>query len=235
MTAAVATSIPRRTGPVHRAIRDILPIGAAVVPFGAVVGVTLDQVGLTGFPALLATGLLYAGSAQLATLSVLLGGGGLLAAVVAGAVVNSRMLLYSASLSPNFRGHPSWFRWFGPLTTVDQTYALVGTVDDLPPAGFRRYWLALGATLMVFWVGATGLGVSLGSVVPTNSPMEVAAPATLVALLVPHLRDGRLRRAAATAAVVSALGVLLPSGVGIVLAITVALVVAGPTTAEVAR
>ena len=234
MTATTLT-LPMRTsaGPARRAVRDILPLAAAVVPFGMVIGVTLDQAGITGPMALLATGLLYAGSAQLATLSVLIAGAGPLGAIAAGAVVNSRLLLYSAGLAARFDGQPAWFRWVAPLTTVDQTFALVERAADLDDAGFRRYWLTLGAVLGAVWLAATTVGLTAGNVLSTAGPLEVAAPATLVALLVPHLDDRRKRRTAVTAGSVAVAGTVLPGGLGIVAAIVIGLAVAGPVDAEV--
>lgn len=229
MTASI--SIPR-SAPRHvarRAARDILPLAAAVVPFGTVVGVTLEHAGLTGPAALTGTALLYAGSAQLATLSVLIAGGGPLGAVLAGAIVNSRMLLYSAGLSGRFRHQPTWFRWLAPLTTVEQTFALATEVDGLDQHGFRQYWVTIGAVLGGIWLAAVSVGMSLGSVLPDHNPMEVAAPATMVALLMPHVADRRMRRVALVAAVIAVAGRLLPGGTGLVVAIVIGLVVAGPS------
>lgn len=217
----------------RRAVRDVLPLAAAVVPFGTVVGVTLDHAGLVGAPALLGTALVYAGSAQLATLSVLIAGGGPIGAVLAGAIVNSRMLLYSAGLGERFRDQPAWFRWIAPLTTVDQTYALVTGARDLDRDDVRRYWVTIGLVLGAVWLTAVGAGTALGAVLPAHSPMQIAAPATMVSLLVPHLGNPRMRRVAVSAAAVGVAGRVLPAGLGIVAAIAVALVAAGrPATSD---
>lgn len=233
MTAVTFTHDRAGWAVARRGARDILPLAVAVVPFGTVVGVTLDHAGLTGLPALTGTALLYAGSAQLATLSVLIAGGGPLGAVLAGVIVNSRMLLYSAGLGPRFRGQPAWFRWIAPLTTVDQTFALATQASGLDRRAFRHYWLTLGAVLGTIWLTAVSVGMGVGSALPDHSPMEVAGPATIVSLLVPHLRDRRMRRVALTAAAVALAGRALPGGVGIVAAILLGLVAAGPDTKEV--
>lgn len=226
----------RRASPAVRATRDILPLALSVVPFGAVVGVALDKAGDAGIGALVATVLLYAGSAQLATLSVLAAGGGVLGAVLAGAIVNARLLLYSAAHGHRFRtGQPTWFRWVGPLTTVDQTFALASAAPDLVGRAFRRYWGVMGTVLGTVWITAVVLGTRLGDVLAGPSPLDMAAPATLVALLVPHLGDPRLRRVAAVAGVTALVGAGLPSGLGLAAAVLAGLVVAGRVTGEVAR
>lgn len=234
MTATLTTPHrDRSTSTTRRAVRDILPLAAAVVPFGTVVGVALDQAGLTGLPALAGTALVYAGSAQLAALSVLTTGGGLVGAVLAGAIVNTRMLLYSAGLSARFRGHPAWFRWLAPMTMIDHTFLLATEVQGLGRRAFRHYWVTIGLVLGAVWLSAVAVGMGLGSVLPERNPMEVAAPATMVALLMPHLTDRRMRRVAAVAALLGGAGRVLPGGVGIVVAIVVALVAAGPAPHEV--
>lgn len=217
----------RTASVIRRAVRDILPIAFAVAPFGSVVGVTLAQAELTGAPALVGTALVYAGSAQLATLSVMIGGGAPLSAIAAGVLVNARLLLYSAGLSRRFSEQPNWFRWIGPLTTVDQTFALASAAEDLDAEGFRRYWITIGAVLALVWLTAVTLGLGLGSFLPEQSPLAVAAPATLIALLVPQLGNRRMRRVAFIAAVVAAATRFLPSGLGIIAAIGVALTAAG--------
>ncbi len=229
---AASRAAPTRS-PVSRALRDIAPLAAAVVPFGAVVGVALTDAGLGGVPALAGTALLYAGSAQLATLSTITAGGGLLGAVLAGAVVNARLLLYSASHGERFRtDQPRWFRWIGPLTTVDQTFAVAAAAADLRGTAFRHYWTTLGVVLGAVWLAAVTVGMQLGAVLPGHSPLDVAGPATLVALLVPHLSDRRIRRAVVVAAAAGLLASGLPAGLGIAVAVGASLVAAGPGTTD---
>lgn len=231
-TATIARTTPQTASVVRRAVRDILPIAFAVAPFGSVVGVTLAQAGLTGAPALIGTVMVYAGSAQLATLSVMIGGGAPLGAIAAGVLINARLLLYSAGLSRRFGDQPRWFRWIGPLTTVDQTFALATAAEDLDTDGFRRYWITIGAVLALVWLTAVSLGLGLGSLLPDQSPLAVAAPATMIALLVPHLGNRRMRRVALIAATVAATTSFLPSGLGVIAAIGVALAAAGSSEGD---
>lgn len=220
---------------VSRGAIDVMPLALSVVPFGVVVGLALDHAGLVGVPALVGTALLYAGSAQLATLSVITAGGGVVGAVIAGAVINARLLLYSASHGHRFRhDQPTWFRWVAPLTTVDQTFALGAAAGHLHGAAFRRYWTTIGLVLGTVWLAAVALGMSVsGGLSAGPSPMDVAAPATMVSLLVPYLPDRRLRRVALVAALAAMVGQALPSGLGVAGAIFAGLVVAGPGRGEV--
>ena len=92
------------------------------MPFGLFLGVTLSAYGEHPLAVLAGAALVYGGSAQLATSTVLHAGAGLLAAVLAGVVVSARMLLYGAALADRFADQPRWFRWLGPATLLDQTY-----------------------------------------------------------------------------------------------------------------
>lgn len=223
-----ATIAPPAAPAVRLAVRDVLPIALTVAPFGTVVGVALQDAGLVGVPAVLATLAVNAGSAQLAAVTVVLGGGSAVVAVLTGALVNVRLLLYSAGLATRFRSHPRWFRWAASQTIIDQMVVLVGQHPHLTGAAFRRYWLAASGVLVGVWNVAVVAGTLLGSAVPDAGPFEVALPAAMVSLLVPQLGRARVRRAVAVSAVVAVAARGLPPGVGVVVAILAAMALAGP-------
>src|SRR3712207_2625048 len=109
----------------HAAVRDTIPVVVSVVPFALVVGAATAQVGVPLVPGLVATGLMFSGGAHYAALDLLASGAGVLTVLATIALVNARMLLYSAALEPRFRRQPIWFRWLGPGLIVDQTYLMV--------------------------------------------------------------------------------------------------------------
>ena len=117
-------------------------------------------------------------------------------------------------MAPRFTGQPRWFRWFGPLLLVDQTFAVTTDLPaDVTGARFRRYWLTAGAVMLAGFLLANALGTATGGALPPWLPLDIAAPAMLVGLLVPHLH-GRGVRAAVVAAVVTGVASGLPAGVG---------------------
>lgn len=221
MTASVASVASRATGrwarPDPVAVRDILPVVLSVMPFAAVIGVTIAQAGrVPDWAGLLAGPLMYGGSAQLAAVSLLDAGAGLATVLSTVVVVNARLTMYGAGIEPRFRRQPWWFRWLGPHFLVDQTFAVALPRDDLDdPARFRRYWLTAGLVLGVGWTATMGAALLLGPAVPAGSALDVAAPALFVGLLVPMLRRPRARRAALVAAVVAVVAAPLPNGGGL--------------------
>jgi predicted branched-subunit amino acid permease len=198
------------------AARDMAPIALSLLPFAAILGVTIGRSEVVPtWLGLLSGLLLFAGSAQLATLTLLDSGAGPLAVVVTVLVVNARLTMYGAAIAPRFHGQPAWFRWFGPHYLVDQTYALVDARPTLTGEAFRRYWLTAGTVLAVGWLTPMAAGALGGDLVPGRSALDFAAPAVLVALLVPRLRTRRARRPALVAAIVAVAASGLPYGLGI--------------------
>lgn len=193
------------------ALRDVASVSPGIVSFGVMLGVTAATTHAGALANLLGAALVFGGSAQLTTLSALHLGAGVVAAVLSGAVVNARILLYGAALEPWFRGQPLWFRLLGSLFIQDQTYLSATARTDLRAAGFRRYWAWLAGGVLTVWVASVGAGLLLGPVLPPLPHLTLVGSALFVAMLVPRLA-GRPALAGAVAAAGGALLVahLLP-------------------------
>jgi len=216
---SVALEASAQTGRLvdRSAVRDILPVMVSVMPFAAVIGVTIAQTAaLPAWAGLLAGPLIYAGSAHLAAVSLLDAGAGAATILATVAIINARLSMYGAVIEPHFRMQPAWFRWLAPHFLVDQTYALATARSDLDDAArFRRYWATIGVVLGLGWTAAMATAVLLGPVIPADSPLDFAATAVFVGLLVPRLRERVARRPAALAAVVALVAAPLPNGLGL--------------------
>ena len=185
------------------AFRDILAVSPGVVAVGVALGITAQTSGAGAPATVLGAGFVYGGSAQLATITVLHAGSGLLAAVLSGAVVNARLLLYGAALEPRFRQQPLWFRLSAPQFIVDQTYLAASGRDHLRGTDFRRYWGWLGAALLFVWTGAVVAGLLAGPVLPPLPHLILVGTALFIAMLVPRLVDLASVVAAVTAVLVA--------------------------------
>lgn len=236
MTTPTATA-PTDPGPhtalrrsaVTSGLRDIMPIIAAVLPFGMVVGVATAGLGIPATQAGIAGLLVFGGSAHLATVSALAGGTAVVSAMLTGVLVNARLLLYSAGMAGEIAQQPRWFRIIGSLTIIDQTYALLPRALEHGRAGLRSYWLAAGAVLVTGWFAALTLGARLGQGLPATIPVSAAPQALFVAMLLPHLGNARTRRAVAVASIVAVVGRGLPAGLGMILALVTAMAVSPPS------
>ncbi len=226
---------PVRRGPrVDRdALRDCWPVLLGIVPFGLLIGVTITHIGIGAPLGLGSAAAMYGGAGHLAALTLLATGAGPLGVLAAVVVVNARLMLYAAALRPRFRDQPVWFRWLAPHLLIDQTYALVTARPELAdPARFRRYWLTTGAAIAPVWMGSHLVGLLLGDALPAHSPLDVAAPALFIGLLVPQLRRAAPIVAAAVAAAVAVVAAPLPPGLGLTVGALAGTVAAAATTRE---
>jgi len=105
-------------------------------------------------------------------------------------VINSRFLMYSASLAPNLHHLPR--RWTWPLSYMlaDQSYALsIFKLSSSAQRAFGHYFVA-GATVSMWltWQLSVITGVCLVAGIPSNWSLDFAIPLVFLALLVPAIR-----------------------------------------------
>ncbi|HEX2039608.1 MAG TPA: AzlC family ABC transporter permease [Acidimicrobiales bacterium] len=169
----------------------LLPIATAVSVFGVSFGVLARAEGLPAWQAALMSATVFAGSAQFAAVSVLADGGSALAAVVSGALLNSRYIATGVAVAGSLPGNRLRRVLLGQLV-VDESFAL-GAAAGEPGRPHAPTLLRAGAVLWVAWVGGTVLGTALGDVVgdPARLGLDAAFPALFLALLWPMVRDDR--------------------------------------------
>lgn len=205
-----------RTG-ARAGLGDIVPVIIGLAPFALALGVAVDESSVPDAAGWFASLLVYAGSSQFTALAVVDAGGSAIAAVLAGLVINARLLVYGAALAPRFVAQPTWFRWLGPATIVDQTFALIDRRPERNPEWFRGYWLSAGAVLGAAYLALIGVGVLAGPVIPSRLSLDFAFPIMFIAMLVPKLTENAGRAAALAAAVTTASTLGLPHGLGLLL------------------
>jgi predicted branched-subunit amino acid permease len=221
-------------------LRDVglvcLADGIVAVSFGA----TCVGGGLAWWVPVALSVLVFAGGAQIAAVGVVLAGGSPVAAVLAGAVLNTRLLPYGFAVadvvgpaSPAVGGGFAatggtavatvrrWLaRLLGPHVITDESVAFALRQDS---AERRRsaFW-ACGIALFALWNVSVLLGVALGSVMrDTNAfGLDATFPAVMLALALPTLTSRPTRIAAGTGAVIAvALTPVLPAGLPLLAAL----------------
>lgn len=211
---------------IRRTLLAAAPIGVAVGIFGASFGVLALQVHIAGWAAVLMSALVFAGSAQFAAIAILGAGGGVVAAILAGALLNLRYLAVGAAVAPVLPGGPLRRMLLGQLV-VDESYALgVGAGEAGRPDG--RTVLITGAMFYGCWILGTVVGVMLGPIFgnPKRFGLDAAFPALFAALLWPMLTTrGAVRAAAAGATAGLVLAPFTPPGIPLAVAAAVGLLV----------
>lgn len=204
----------------RRGVQDILPILVGVIPFGLVFGAVAVETGLTTWEAMGFSLFIFAGASQLAAVELLAKDASVVVIVFTIAVINLRMLMYSASLAPEFAGVPRRTRVLGAYLLTDQAYAVtIAKADELGnPRRRFVYYLGAAIPLYVNWQLVSLIGAVGGAAIPDSIPLDFAIPMVFLVLLVPAVKDRPGLAAAATAGVLSVALGFLPANLGLFVA-----------------
>ena len=206
---------------IKRGVRDVAPILLGIVPFGLVSGAAAVDAGLTPLQAVGLSVVVFAGASQLAAIELFGTNAELLVILVAGIVINLRMLMYSASIAPRFRAFRGRWKAICSYVLTDQAYALSVaryTDADLDPAARRQYYLAVGGSLWLVWQVCSVVGIVVGARVPESWGLEFAVPLVFLSLLIPAISSWPKLVAAAVGGGVAVAGTALsvPLNLGLI-------------------
>jgi predicted branched-subunit amino acid permease len=200
--------------------RAMVPWLAGIVPFGLVIGVSAARADVPALAGWLTGPLIYAGSAQLAAISLLGAGAAPVAVVASALIINIRLVFYSATMARYWRGTPWWWRLVAGYLIVDPSVA-VG-LDGYRRLGRGRghaHYLGGAVLLWVSWLAAIAVGVMAGAGLPAWLHLQFVIPLYLVGQAIARLAHPAQRRAIVAAATVALLALQAPLQLGIALAI----------------
>ena len=202
---------------VRRFVGASLAVGAAFVVFGLSFGVLAVTAGASVVQATVMSLLVYTGASQMSAVSVVAAGGSFGAAFGGAALLAARNAVYGVALSPVI-GRGRLRRVVGAHFVIDETTA-IATAESDPSSRATAFWVS-GPILYASWCSGTLLGALLGSSIdPATFGLDAAFPVMFTAMLVPHLRTKRGRRAAAFGGVVTvALAPFMPVGLPVLVA-----------------
>ncbi|NNE73411.1 MAG: branched-chain amino acid permease [Acidimicrobiales bacterium] len=205
------------------------PLAVPGVPFGMVLGVQIAEAGeVNNFVGWFSSILILAGASQVAAVSLLATGAGVVTTVLTIAVINARHMMYSAALSGRFQHLPRWFRLAGPYLMVDQVFAVADQVEDDATAEHRMaHYLGAGALLFTIWNISVAVGLLVGDAIPQSWSLGYAVPVMFLGLLILGLTNTPGAAAAVTGGVVAVLGRDFPNGSGLLAGAIAGVVVGG--------
>ena len=201
-------SVNRRI--IYQASLDVLPLAIAVVPWGILCGSLAIKVGLSPLQAQLMSLLVFAGAAQLASLTLI--GGALTSIFTSTFVISSRHLLYSAVFREHVKKSPFWMRCCIAFFLTDEMFAVTCAYLEKNKLFSHCYALTAGVVFYVIWNIATFVGIHLGQFIPNieNMGLEFAIAATFIAIVIPSIKS----KATLLSVVVSGITVLVLSILG---------------------
>ena len=209
-------------------VRDMLPQTPGMVAWGLMTGVAMVKSGMSVVEALAMTLLVFAGSAQLAAIPLLVAGAPMWVILAAGFCVNLRFVVFSLHLRPYLIHLPRLERLVTGYLTTDITYVLFTQrfpkPGQTPEVRLNEQAYLAGNSFINWgsWMGASVIGVALANFIPTAWGLGFAGILCLVGILC-SLASTRLRLvAAAVAGVVAVLVYALPLKLNIIVAIAAA-------------
>lgn len=169
--------------------RAVLPGLLALIVWGVVTGVAMVKSGLTEQTATVMSLLVYAGSAQLTALPLILSDAPLWLIFTAGLIVNLRFVIFGAALHPYFKNMAWPKRLALGYLSVDVAFVVfMPRFSDDPKKGtVEQHWFYAGALMSSWlaWQVSSLTGIALGAIVPTTWSLDFAAVLALIAMMMP--------------------------------------------------
>lgn len=201
-------------------LRDIAALDVGLFIVGVSFGAIATSQGVPWWQSTAMSLLVFAGASQFATMGILTAGGGLLAGVAAGLILNLRHVPYGMAV-----GDVYWTslraKLIGTHLLVDHSAAFALAAGEDRRRAKHAYW-TVGVSLFVIWNLGSVLGAFAGRLIadPDALGLDAALPAILLALIMPNLRDRRTLAAGLIGvAVALCTSFFLPAGVPVLLAL----------------
>ncbi len=222
VTATAAAHVADRDEVAAASSRDgvtvMLPFVVGYAPFALAIGAAVAAHGdrVAGWAG---SWLVYGGTAHLATLQTL-GTSGVLVAILTGSLLNTRLLIYSASLARRWSNQPLWFRLVAAPLVIDPIWAVVDrrNSDHETAAAQRRFFIAAGLTFGAGWCGLVALGAVIGDRLDGRH-LAIAVPLCLAGVVGPRLLDRSTRAVCSAAAITAVVTSGLPVSAGVMISI----------------
>ena len=226
-------------------VRDLASVATGIGAWGLMTGVAMINSGMSAVEAVAMTLLVFAGSAQLASIPLIASGAPLWVILTTAFCVNLRFVVFSAHLRPYVMHMPLRERLVTGYLTADLSYVFFSRrfphhPDASTPASEleaqQAYLMGNCAVNYVAWMGASLVGIALAKVIPTHWGLGFAGILALLGVML-SLATSPLRIVSMTvsgmAAVVAwALPLKLNIVVAIAVAVTLALIIDAQRTPQ---
>ena len=205
--------------------REMVGVGLGIAAWGLVTGVAMEKSGLSLPLSLLMSLTVFAGSAQLAALPLIVAGAPAWMVWAIALCVNLRFVIFSAQWRPYFAGFPRWQRLVLGYFTADLNYVVFMARYPEPkamPEQMPYYW-GLALTSWAAWQVPTFIGLAMADRIPTEWGFGFAGILALLGLLYSLVNDRPGIVAAVVAGGAAVATAALPLKLNIVVAIGAAL------------
>jgi predicted branched-subunit amino acid permease len=208
--------------------RTGLPTLFGITAWGLVVGIAMVKAGLTVPQCLGMTLLVFAGSAQLASLPLIVANAPVWVIFATALVVNLRFVIFSVLLAPHFAHLPWKQRFVLGFVSGDMTVALFlqRFPSEEPAPGKLSYLKGLMIPNWIAWQGGSIAGILLGSAVPPQWGLGFAGTLAIICITVPLVASKAALCGVLVAGTVAVLAASLPYKLGLLAAVLVGMLTA---------
>lgn len=207
-------------------LKQGMPTLFGIGAWGLVVGIAMVKTGLTVPQALAMTLLVFAGSAQLASLPLITAHAPIWVIFATALVVNLRFVIFSALLAPHFAHLPWRKRFLLGYVAGDMTVALFlqRYPSEKPEVGKLSYLKGLLYPNWMAWQVGSIAGIFLGSTVPTEWGLGFAGTLAIICITVPLVMGRAALCGVLVAGTVAVLAAGLPYKLGLLAAVLLGMV-----------
>lgn len=217
-----------------QAFREGFKLSAATMPgifaWGMVSGMAMVKSGLTVWQALGMTFVVFAGSAQLASLPLIAANAPIWVVFLTALVVNLRFVIFAAAVGPHFTHLPwhkrIWYGYFNADITMGFFPQRFPAETLYQPAGKLGFFTGIGYPNWCSWQSGAVAGILLASQIPQSWGIGFAGTLALLAIMIPLVINGAALAGVAVAAIVAVVAADLPFRLGLLLAVLVGMAVA---------
>jgi predicted branched-subunit amino acid permease len=215
-------------------VRAYLPMVLPVAIWGLVTGVAIVNAGMPVGEAIAFSIPVYAGSAQLAVLPLLVVGAPLPVVWATALLVNLRFVIFSAASRSYFTKMSGPQRLMAGYINGDLGFAMFAsrfgadTQRDTPQQ--YGYFYGINGTNWLAWHGSSVVGIVVGNLAPTEWGLELAATMALLGVLIPFAKKFPAVAGVVVTGVLAVLTAGMPMKLGLLLS-----VLAGATVAVTAE
>jgi predicted branched-subunit amino acid permease len=173
-----------------KGIIDVLPLLIPVVPFGIILGAIGIELGFSVLETFATSLIIFGGASQIVFLQLFSGGASSIITITSTFVVNSRHLLYGASLSEYLNKLSIGWKIILSYLLTDQAYAVSNIFFEKNKDNDLKHYYLLGSGFILWfvWQIFTFVGIFLGSIVPEELGLAYTIPLTFISLLVGYFR-----------------------------------------------
>ena len=191
-----------------------------IAAWGLVVGIAMVKTGMSVPQALGMTLLVFAGSAQLASLPLIAAHAPVWVIFLTALVVNLRFVIFSALLAPHFSHLPWRQRFFLGYVAGDMTVALFlqRYPSVAPEPGKLSFLKGLLYPNWIAWQAGSIAGIFLGSAVPAEWGLGFAGTLAIICITVPLVASRAALCGVLVAGAVAVLAAGLPYKLGLLAA-----------------